>query len=120
MKGKRMYLKKNFPYVVSGYVIAVGVFFCAISLIDGAFLDPEPPGSYFLVALSVLFIGTGTYCTYLHSRGKLKKSGKTITQVRKESVKNLKNPAMLAQIALDDKNPDIRKIAEERLEELNT
>ena len=52
-------------------------------------------------------------------QGKLKKSGKSITEVRQESVKKLKDPALLAQIVSEDQNSEIRKAAENRLEELN-
>jgi predicted CopG family antitoxin len=114
-----MYLKKIFPYIVAGYVIAVGLFFCASVLLEGAFINPKPPGSRFLLAVSIMFIGAGVFFIYLYSRGKLKRSGKSISEVRQEAVEKLKDPAMLARIALEDQNPDIRKTAEERLEELN-
>jgi hypothetical protein len=114
-----MHLKKNFPYGVAGYVIAVGVFFCVSTLIEGALLDPEPPGSYFLIVLSIIFIGAGICAIFLLHQGKLEKSGKSITEVRQQAIEKLKDPTMLAQIALEDQNPEIRKTAEERLEELN-
>lgn len=114
-----MYLKKNFPYLVAGYVIAVGLFFSVSALIKGIFLDPEPPGSHFLTVLSIIFIGAGIYSIYLLSHGKLEESGKSITEVRQESIEKLKDTALLAKIVLEDRNPEIRKTAEERLEELN-
>jgi hypothetical protein len=115
-----MYLKKNFPYIVGGYAIVIGVFFCVSALFPGVFLDPEPPGSRLLIVVSIIFICAGIYSIYLYNRGKLKKSGKSITEVRRNAVGKLKDPVMLAQIALDDKNTEIRKTAEERLEELKT
>ena len=114
-----MYLKRNCPYIVAGYVTAVGLFFSYSAFIEGAFLDPEPPGSHFLAVLSIIFIGAGIYFIYLLNRGKLKKSGKTITEVRQEAIEKLKDQALLAQIALEDKNREIRKTAEKRLDELN-
>jgi len=113
-----MYLKKNFPFLVAGYCIAVGVFFCVSALFEGVFLDPEPPGSRFLIVVSIILICTGIYFIYLYHRGKLKKSGKSITEVRRDAVGKLKDPAMLAQIALEDQNPKIRITARERLEDL--
>jgi hypothetical protein len=114
-----MYLKKNFPFLVGVFVITVGLLFCVSSLIEGALLDPKPPGSHFLLGISLLFIGIGIYSIYLLRQGKLKKSGKSITEVRQESVKKLKDPALLAQIVSEDQNSEIRKAAENRLEELN-
>jgi hypothetical protein len=114
-----MYLKKGFPYVVAGYIITVGVFFCISTLIEGALFDPEPPGSHFLLVFSIIFIGAGAYSIYLLSRGRLEKSGKSIAEVRQESIEKLKDPALLAEISLKDQNPEVRKTAEERLEDLN-
>jgi hypothetical protein len=114
-----MHLKENFPYVVAGYVIAVGVFFCVSALIEGALLDPAPPGSHFLIVFSIIFIGAGIYSIYLLNQGKLEESGKSITEVCQEAIEKLKDPALLAQIVLEDQNPKIRKTAEERLEKLN-
>ena len=114
-----MYLKKNFPYIVAGFVIAVGVFFCVSALIEGALLDPEPPGSHFLIAFSIMFIGAGFYSIYLLNQGKLEESGKSTADVRQESIKKIKDQNLLAQITLEDQDPEIRKTAEERLEELN-
>jgi hypothetical protein len=114
-----MYLKKNFPYLVACYVIAVGVLFCVSSLIKGVFVDPKPPGSHFLIGISIIFIGTGIYFIYLLNQGKLEGSGKSITEVRIESIQKMKDTALLARIVLEDQNPDIRKTAEDRLEELS-
>jgi hypothetical protein len=114
-----MHLKKNFPYAVAGYVIAVGLFFSVSSLIEGVLFDPRPPGSHFLTTLSFIFIVVGIYHIFLLSRGKLEKSGKSITEVRQEAIETLKDPALLAQIASEDQNPKICKTAENRLNELN-
>jgi hypothetical protein len=114
-----MYLKKGFPYAVAGYLITVGSIFGIFSLIEGAFLDPEPPGSHFLVVISIIFICAGLYYIYLLSKGRLKESGKSIAEVRRESIKNLDDQALLTKIALKDQNPNIRKTAKKRLKDLN-
>lgn len=113
-----MNLKKNFPYVVAGYIIATGMFFCASTLFQGALLDPAPPGRYVVLAVSIIFMGAGIYAVYLVNRGKLRKAGKSVTEVRREAVEKMKDPTMLAQIALEDQNPMIQKTAEERLKEM--
>jgi hypothetical protein len=114
-----MFLKKAFPYAVAGYLITVGSIFGISSLIEGVFLSPEPPGSYFLIVLSIIFVCTGIYAIYLLNQGKLKDSGKSIAEVRRESIKKLNDQALLTKIALNDQNPKTRKIAKKRLEELN-
>jgi hypothetical protein len=114
-----MYSTKAFPYAVAGYLIVVGSIFGISSLFEGIFLDPEPPGSYFLIVLSIIFICTGIYYIYLLNQGKLKESGKSIAEVRRESIKKLDDQALLTKIALKDQNPKTRKIAKKRLEELN-
>jgi len=114
-----MYLKKHFPLVVAVYITAGGMFFCISALIEGALLNPEPPGRHFLLVVSIIFIAVGIYSIYLFNRGKLKKAGKSIAEVRQEAVEKMKDPSMLAQIALEDQNPEIRKTAEKRLDEIN-
>jgi hypothetical protein len=114
-----MYLKKGFPYIVAGYLITVGSIFGILSLIEGAFLDPEPPGSYFLMVISIIFICAGLYYIYLLSQGRMEESGKSIAEVRRESIKKLNDQTLLTKIALDDQNSKTRKTAQKRLKELN-
>jgi len=114
-----MYLMRNFPYIVAGYILAVGMFFCISALVEGGFLNPEPPGRHFLTILSILFIGVGIYSILILRRGKLEEFGKSINEVRQESIVKLKDTSLLARIALEDESPEIRNAAEKRLEELN-
>jgi len=114
-----MQLTKHFPYIVAGYIIAVGIFFCVSTLMQGAILDPEPPGKHLLLVVSIIFMGAGIVSIFLFKRGKLKKAGKPVSEVRREAVEKLKDPAMLAQIAIEERNPVIQKTAENRLKELN-
>ena len=115
-----MNLKKNFPHLVAGYTIAVGVFFCISALIEDALLKLEMPGKHFMLVVSIIFIGAGIYSIFLHNRGKLKRSGKTITETRQVAVEKITDPVMLAQIALEDQSPEVRKTAEKRLKTINT
>ncbi|MEE4264453.1 MAG: hypothetical protein V2I56_17350 [Desulfobacteraceae bacterium] len=113
-----MNLNKNLPYIIAGFVIAVGVFFCVSALLNGVLVDPEPPGGHFLIGISIIFIGAGIYFLYLLSQGKLKESGKPIVEVRKEAIEKMKDTALLAQIASEDEVSEIRKTAKKRLYEL--
>jgi hypothetical protein len=118
MEGNYMVLKKKFPHFVTIFITAVGLFFISSSLIEGALLDPQPPGSYFLIIISGIFIGTGILSLILLKRGKLKKAGKSHTEVRRESIEKLNDTSLLSQTALKDPNSKIRKAAKIRLEEL--
>ena len=51
-------------------------------------------------------------------KGRLKRSGKTVKEVRLEAVAKLDAESMLADIALKDPDPDVRLIAQKRLEEI--
>ncbi len=113
-----MNIQKAFPYLVTGYSVVVGLFFLISSLIDTPFLNAEPPGSYILSIVSLIFIVVGSCYIYLLNKGKLKRTGKFIAEVRKEAIGKIKDPAMLSKIALEDSNPECRKAAQERLEDL--
>jgi len=115
-----MNLTRDFPYVVACYLIAVGSFFMISDFLDAAYLSAEPPGKYFLHGLSVIFIAVGAAAVYLKYRGKLKKSGKTLKEVRLEAVGNLNDTALLANIALAPEDDEIQKAAEARLKDLNS
>lgn len=115
-----MNIRKYMPYTIAGFVVAVGVLFCVSVLIDGILFDAEPPGSHFLIGISILFMSAGIYYMYLLSRGKLKGSGKSIVDVRQEAIEKMDDPVLLARIASADEPPEIRKAAQERLEKINT
>jgi multisubunit Na+/H+ antiporter MnhC subunit len=114
-----MNLKKNIPYTIASFLIAVGVLFCVSVLIDGVLIDAEPPGSHFLIGISILFMSAGIYYLYLLSRGKLEGSGKSIVEVRQEAIEKMDDPVLLARIASGDEPLEIRKTAQKRLEEIN-
>ena len=114
-----MDFKKYFPYTVASFVIAVGVFFCVSAILDGLLVDVKPPGSHFLVGISIMFIGAGMYYLYLLFQSKLKESRKSIAEVRQKAIAKMKDPALLARIASGDEISEIRKAARERLEELS-
>lgn len=113
-----MNIQKAFPYLVAGYSVVVGLFFIILLLIDMPFLNVEAPGSYILSIVSLIFIVVGSCYIYLLNKGKLKRTGKFIAEVRQEAIEKMKDPAMLSKIALEDSNPKCRKAAQERLEDL--
>lgn len=93
----------------------VGVLFSISALIDGLLVDVKPYRSHYVIEISIIFIGAGIYYLYILSQGKLKESGKSIVEVRREAVEKMKDPVLLAQIASGDEPPEIRKTAQERL-----
>jgi hypothetical protein len=105
--------------LVASYLIVVGLFFIVSDILDATYLSAEPPGEYFLHGISVFFIAAGAAAVYLKNQGRLKKSGKTLKQVRLDAIENLKDTALLANIALDQEDEEIQKAAEERLKEIS-
>jgi hypothetical protein len=115
----QMDFKKNIPYAVACFVIMAGVLFCISALVDGLLVDVKPHRSHYVIGISIIFIGAGIYYLYLLSQGKLKKSGKSIVEVRQEAVERMDDPVLLARIASGDEPPEVRTAAKERLEELH-
>lgn len=113
-----MMLKSYFPLIVAGYVVAVGLFFLSTVVIENALITPEPAGRPVLAALSIAFAVAGAVFAVLFFKGRLKRSGVTVKEVRLEAVAKLDAETMLADIALKDPDPDVREIAQKRLEEI--
>jgi hypothetical protein len=51
-------------------------------------------------------------------KGKLKKKGASLTDVRQEAIEKLKDPELLSRIAIKDSDSELREKAMERLKEL--
>jgi hypothetical protein len=112
-----MNLNRNFPYVVSCYLIVVGLFFIIFDMLGAAFISAIPPGKYYLCGLSIIFIAAGIIAVYLMHLGKLKKSGKSVKEVRLEAIEKFKDTELQVNIALEEKDTEIQKAAEERLKQ---
>ena len=103
---------------IAGAIAAVGALFLSASFFEYSFLTTQPPGAYFLSALSICFIFAGLYFSVKAYRGLLRPSGKTITDVRIQAVEKLQGTKLLNQIAREDPDRVVREKAIERLEEL--
>jgi flagellar motor component MotA len=114
-----MNLNRDFPYLVACYLIAVGLFFILSDILGAAYLSAGPPGKYYLYALAIIFIAAGTGAFILKYQGKLRRSGKTIKEVRLQAIENLNDAALLANIALEQDDEQIQNAAQERLKDLN-
>ncbi|MGA9477354.1 MAG: hypothetical protein WBV21_06225 [Desulfobacterales bacterium] len=113
-----MILKSYFPLIVAGYVVAVGLFFLSMVVAENALITLEPAGRPVLAALSIAFAVAGAVFALLFFKGHLKRSGITVKEVRMEAVAKLNAESMLADIALKDPDPDVRLVAQKRLEEI--
>jgi hypothetical protein len=114
-----MFLKKFFPLIIAGYMAVVGIIFLTLPFFHSspAFLDS--PSKIILRVISALLVCAGVLSIYFFQKKKLKKEGKTIIEVRTETVGKLKSESLLASIALNDPNPQIRATARQRLDALN-
>jgi hypothetical protein len=111
--------KKNIiPMATAAFIVAVGLMFLGAVLIDLPPLKVKSPGNYVLAAVSLLFVFLGAIYAYLLAAGKLEHKGRTIAEVRQEAVENIKDRTLLAKIATEDPNPEVREAAQERLQEI--
>jgi hypothetical protein len=115
----QMNLNRDFPYVVACYLIAVGLFFIFSDMLGADYLAARPPGKYYLYGLSIIFIAAGIVAVYLKYQGKLRRSDKSITEVRLEAIENLNDTALLANIALEETDSEVQKAAETRLKQIS-
>jgi hypothetical protein len=107
-----------FPYLVAGYVLFTGVFFGLAQLAGAAFLSAEAPGLYYTYALAGILAAAGIVFMWRLRRGDLKKRGKTVVEVRREAIANVKDPQLLARVVREDEHPEVREIAKKRLKEI--
>lgn len=113
-----MILKSYFPLIVACYVAAVGLFFLSTLVIENALITLDPGGRPFLLAVSIVFAVAGAAFALMFFKGRLKRSGITVKEVRLEAVAKLDAESMLADIALKDPDSDVRLVAQKRLEEI--
>ena len=112
-------LSKYMPFIVAGYVVSVGLFFLIALLFDIQAFRADPPGKYILEAIAAVFIVFGVVYLFLYSKERLPEHGKSIAEIRKETVLKIKDESLLAKIATEDPNPSLRETARERLQEIH-
>jgi hypothetical protein len=113
-----MQLERMFAHVVAGYLIAVGLFFGLASVFQMPYLHIEPAGKFYVLAISAVFAALGVSSFFLLRKGKLKKKGAPLTEVRQEAIEKLKDPELLSRIAIQDDDSELRDKAKERLKDL--
>jgi hypothetical protein len=113
--------KEVLPVVVICYLLLTGIFFLIVSTIGMPFVSSETPGKYYLTAISLSFILLAGCFIVLWQRGRLEKSGITIVDIRKETIKKMKDENFLAKIVTDENECfEVRERATERLEEIRS
>jgi hypothetical protein len=113
-----MHRTRLLPYLMSGFIAAVGLFFIAAGFIGAGYLELQAPGRHYLLGLSIFLVLVGALMAFLAYRGTLKKTGITPEDVRRETLSKLNDKQLLAKAALEDEDEKIREAAAERLKEL--
>jgi hypothetical protein len=104
--------------IIAAAVAATGALFLAASIFSFPFLSVQPPGAYFLMALSIAFMFSGVHFFIKARRGQLAPGRKSITDVRLQAIEKMDSPDMLRQIARDDPDTAVRSKALKKLETL--
>jgi hypothetical protein len=113
-----MKIMERHPQLIAAAIAATGALFLGASILEFPFLQTEPPGVYFLMALAIVFLFCGSYFLIKANRGQLDPSGKTVTDVRLGAIENMDSAELLSQIAREDPDADVREKALARLEEI--
>lgn len=113
-----MHLERIFAHIVAGYLIAVGLFFGLASVFQISYIHIESAGKFYVLGISAVFTASGAGSFFLLRKGKLKKEGTSLTEVRQEAIEKLKDPELLSRIALKDSDSELRASAQERLKEI--
>ncbi|MGD8381375.1 MAG: hypothetical protein PVJ11_04455 [Syntrophobacterales bacterium] len=111
--------KKTFlPMATAAFIVAVGLLLLGAALIDLPPLKVKSPENYVLAGVAVFFLLFGCVYGYLLATDKLTRKGRTITEVRQEAVEKIKDQSLLARVATEDPNKEVREAAQERLQEI--
>jgi hypothetical protein len=111
--------KKTFlPIVTAAFIVGAGLLFLSAALFDLPPLEVKSPENYVLAGGAVFFILLGCVYGYLLATDKLAGKRRTITEVRQEAVEKIKDESLLARVATEDPDKEVREAAQERLQEI--
>ena len=111
--------KKTFlPIATAAFIVAVGLLFLGAALLDLPALKVKSPENYVLAGIAVFFILFGCVYGYLLATDKLAGKRRTITEVRQEAVEKISDQTLLARVATEDPDKEVREAAQERLQEV--
>ncbi|MGD8801443.1 MAG: hypothetical protein PVJ44_23205 [Desulfobacterales bacterium] len=114
-----MHLERIVAHFIAGYLIAVGLLFGAASTIRIPYINVQPSGQMPVLVISAFFVVAGVGALYLLRKGKLKKEGVSIADVRQEAIEKMNDPKLLARIATQEPDDELRASAQDRLKELD-
>lgn len=113
-----MNLKAAFPVMVMGYLLATGLLFLAASFFEVPFLYVDPSRGPAVGGIALVLILFSLLFFLAWRRGRLRKQGKTLLEVRLEAVEKAKERSTVLKIAEDpEENPLVRERARERLKD---
>ena len=104
----------------AAFIVGVGMLFLGAALIDLPSLKVKSPENYVLAGAAIFFVLFGCVYGYLLARGKLTGKGRTVTEVRQEAVEKIKDQSLLARMAREDPDKEVRAAAQERLQEITS
>ncbi len=100
------------------FVVAVGLLFLGAVFIDLPALKVTSPESFVLAGAALFFVLFGCVYGYLLATGKLSSERRTVSEVRQEAVEKIQDPSLLARMATEDPDKEVREIAHDRLQEI--
>lgn len=111
--------KKTFlPLVTAAFLAAVGLLFLGAVFIDLPPLAVKSPESYVLAGSALFLVLFGCVYGYLLATGKLSSERRTVSEVRQEAVEKIQDPSLLARMATEDPDKEVRETAHDRLQEI--
>ena len=113
-----MHLERIVAHFIAGYLIVVGLLFGIASTIQMPYFSVQPSHQWLVLGISAFFLVAGIGAFYLLRKGKLKKEGVTIADVRQEAIEKMNDPKLLSKIATQEPDAALRATAQDRLKEL--
>ena len=111
--------KKTFlPVAIAVFIVAVGILFLGAAFLDLPPLKVTSPQNYLLAGVAIFFVLYGCGYGYFLATGKVKGEEVTVTEVRQEAIENIQDQSLLARMATEDPDGEVREAAQERLQEI--
>lgn len=110
--------KTLLPIATAAFIVAVGLLFLSAALLDLPALRIKSPENYALAGVAVFFLLFGCVYGYLLATDKLAGKRRTITEVCQEAVEKIRDQSLLARLATEDPDMEVREAAQERLQEV--
>jgi hypothetical protein len=111
--------KKTFlPMTIAVFIGAVGLVFLGAAFLDLPPLQVESPQNYVLAGVAIFFVLCGCGYGYFLATDTLQGEEVTVTEVRQQAIEKIQDQSLLAQMATEDPDGEVREAAQERLQEI--